>query len=132
MKKIFIVLISTITLICASSCSTENTYVEQEKSDNNYTSEQKESKTTPAKNNSSQTKSMSAPEERLSITVAISNAVIVEDNHKNNVVYKKKCDDCGYVDPGTVSVNPGSFTSGFYCPDCKENKIVELKTTYSN
>ena len=67
-----------------------------------------------------------------STTVAVSNAIIVEDNHKNNVIYKKKCDSCGHIEPGTISTNPGSFTSGFYCPNCKEQKTIKIETTYSH
>ena len=106
-----------------------------------YTEKQTEVEETNTSTNSFETKSESANKTSVqqeevnklySTTVAVSNAVIVEDNHENNVVYKKKCDSCGYVESGTHVISPGSITSSIYCPNCQETKKVELKTSYSD
>lgn len=138
MKKLLVLLVAILMVFCVSACTYERE--ELPVTDNKTTQQPNEQETkktptsspkTPNTNNYYQ-KQESEERKQISTTVAIANAIIVEDNHENNVVYKKKCDSCGYVEPGTFSTNPGSFIGGFYCPNCKETKRIEIKTTYSN
>ncbi len=138
MKRILVLLVVFCTMICFTSCSVSNETTNTSTTDTGRTVEEPEIKTTvapttPTPNTSYKTQQKSEPvvKEQTSTTVAVSNAIIVEDNHDNNVVYKKKCDSCGYVEPGTHSISPGSIIGGLYCPNCEETKRVELKTTYS-
>lgn len=139
MKKLLVLLVAILMVFCVSACTYERE--ELPVTDNKTTQQQpneKETKKTPTSSpktpntNNYYQKQESEERKQISTTVAIANAIIVEDNHENNVVYKKKCDSCGYVEPGTFSTNPGSFIGGFYCPNCKETKRIEIKTTYSN
>lgn len=64
--------------------------------------------------------------------VAETNAVIVQDDFEGNVSYKKKCDICGWIDSSTQVVTLGTsigvgMRSGFYCPNCKEQRTIILK-----
>lgn len=67
-----------------------------------------------------------------STTIAISGAIIVEDDHESTVVYSRKCDSCGYVESDRRVTNPGGIISSFFCQKCGENSKLELRTTYSN
>ncbi len=131
MKKIIIMFLSALIMISSTSCSSTNVPAKGETEKNKIT-EQKETDDNIKGSTSAPIKKGVAPTskpEQLTQSVAISNAIIVEDNHKDNIVYKEKCDTCGYISPGTISSNPGSFTSGFYCPNCKENKVIKIQTS---
>ena len=54
--------------------------------------------------------------------------VIREDG--NTIIYRKKCDRCGFVDGNQVhgsKPSPGSHLSAsFFCPSCKNLQDVRL------
>lgn len=54
--------------------------------------------------------------------------IIREDG--NAIVWKEKCESCGYVGPTQHhSSKPGSGTilnTGFYCPNCRRNQEVRI------
>ncbi|MGM9552635.1 MAG: hypothetical protein ACI3XA_10315 [Clostridia bacterium] len=134
------------TMICVTACTPQgdSTYQNTDDSNQQYSesvdnyvetpneSTDKKSTNSTSTNNYYGNYNQVQENKQSSTTVAISNAIIIEDNHENKVVYKKKCDSCGYTEPSTTVTTPGSFTGGFYCPNCEETKKVELKTTYSN
>jgi hypothetical protein len=74
------------------------------------------------------------------MAVAVRGAVIVreyEGAYTNTVVYKRRCDTCGYVSPGgpiTVSCLPydtrmhGCYhTESFVCSFCGNRQVVEIQ-----
>ncbi len=144
MKKIVALFILSITIIIATSCSTETDSVSQENVEETQSTEQMEVDTTkddvitemPTSSENNNYQNYTEPEQidegrDYSITIAISNAIVINDGSSDgNVVYKYKCDSCGYVEPGTHSRTPGGMIGGFYCPKCEETKVVELKTEY--
>ena len=144
MRKFATLFILSITIILVTSCSSKTDSVGQENIDKTQVNEQAKvdatkdnvitETPTSSENNNYQyyaKPEQSDEEQNYSITIAISNAIVVNDGSRDrNVVYKHKCDSCGYVEPGTYSTVPGSRKGGFYCPKCEETKVVELKTEY--
>ena len=67
--------------------------------------------------------------EGIIMAIALSGCVIV-DNGSSLMKYKKKCERCGYILPGTVSMAQvkgkySQFRSGFRCPKCgTQNKVL--------
>lgn len=61
----------------------------------------------------------------------ITNSVIYEQDGSDRFAYIDKCDVCGYTGSSRHYLNQssGSYSTGFYCPNCKENRKVEIKTT---
>jgi len=64
----------------------------------------------------------------------LSGAVIHKDDGRSNVMYKEKCDSCGYVNgstkstPFTSAKTTGStYSSSFVCPKCKNRQDVKIK-----
>lgn len=135
MKKIINVLMISAVLLCATACSSGTDYEETETITSNVVATENP---TQKPNNTYQNKSVQKQEddkysvpEQYSVTVAISNAVIIDDGSRDgNVTYKQKCDTCGWTEPGTHGTTSGSMKSGFYCNTCKEQKVIELKTEY--
>ena len=138
MKRILILLAVISMTLFISACNktneelpvTKTSESQQQATQNENTPASASDTKTPQANNYYQQQE-EEESKQTSTTVAISNAIIVEDNHEDMVVYKKKCDTCGYVEPGTITTTPGSFTGGFYCPDCEEQKVIKIQTTYS-
>lgn len=64
--------------------------------------------------------------------VAIQGCVITESNpSKSTFTYKKKCESCGYVEPGTISTSgsSGTMSTYFMCPKCKKNQKVQIESS---
>ncbi len=74
------------------------------------------------------------------MAIAIEGAVIVKEylgDYTNKVVYRRQCDECGYVDRGApipVSCEPygtrmhGCYhREGFVCPLCGNQQAVKLQ-----
>lgn len=60
--------------------------------------------------------------------VALSGAVILEDSGKSRVKYKRRCEACGSVRPGTVSTAVShTLSTSFRCPECRRRQKVILK-----
>lgn len=135
MKKFASMLLTGLMLLSVASCNTTEQTTSNNASQNTVDSKETKketqipSSTKPAKQSTQKENKSQEESEKLTQSVAVSNAVIIEDNHRDNLVYKHKCDDCGYTEPGTKVTNPGNFTGGFYCSDCKENKVVKIQTT---
>ena len=66
--------------------------------------------------------------------VALQGCVITESNSKTgSVTYKKKCEVCGTVQPGTTStyLTFGTMNSSFMCSKCKNNQKIQIEATMS-
>lgn len=55
-------------------------------------------------------------------------AIIVRDDD-SNIHWRKKCEACGYVEPGThVSTRPSQHSmvnhGAFFCPECRHQSDV--------
>jgi ABC-type Na+ efflux pump permease subunit len=63
--------------------------------------------------------------------VALCGCVITEVTKEGSVTYKLKCETCGTVQPGTktIFVADGTYSSSFYCPNCKKMQEVKIETT---
>jgi hypothetical protein len=77
---------------------------------------------------------------KLAMAIAISGATIIseyEGPYTNLVTYRRRCDACGYVPPGSpisVSIVSGStvaygtyHTQSFVCPFCENRQVVEIQ-----
>ena len=63
------------------------------------------------------------------MAAALSGAVVVKQDGKR-VTYKKKCESCGTVAPGstTTTVSPNStLRSSFRCTKCKTNQKIAIQ-----
>jgi len=76
----------------------------------------------------------------IAVAVAIRGAVILREHegaYTNQVTYKQRCDNCGYVSPRfpiTISLLPGETVAhgtyhaeSFVCPFCGNRQIVEIQ-----
>jgi rubredoxin len=69
------------------------------------------------------------------MAVALSGCVIIKQDVRGSsasIVYKKKCESCGYVDNSTtstsVSNSSGStYRSSFTCPKCRKNNSIQIQ-----
>jgi len=74
------------------------------------------------------------------VAVAVSGAVILEEHegaYTNQVTYKQRCDNCGYVSPKfpiTISILPGGTVAhgahhaeSFVCSFCGNHQMVEIQ-----
>ncbi len=61
---------------------------------------------------------------------ALCGSIIVKQDGSTRYSYKKKCDTCGYVFPGTTSTSnsSGTMSSGYRCPKCNTNGKIEIET----
>lgn len=64
----------------------------------------------------------------------LSGAVIHKDDGKSTVMYKEKCESCGYVSGSTKNTpfssaqTTGSvYSSSFVCQKCKKRQEVKIK-----
>ena len=64
------------------------------------------------------------------MAIALTGCVVVDQN-KMTMRYKKKCEMCGYLEPGqtlTALIKPGSkYSSSFLCPKCKKRNNVIIQ-----
>ena len=68
------------------------------------------------------------------IHVALQGCVITESNSDTgSCTYRKKCESCGNLQPGTTStyLTSGTMNSSFYCPKCKQTQKIQIETTLS-
>jgi hypothetical protein len=59
---------------------------------------------------------------------ALSGAVIVSQDG-TRMVYRKKCESCGHVEPGTTSgsVPSGTLRTSFVCSKCRSRQEIEIQ-----
>lgn len=61
-------------------------------------------------------------------------AVIHKDDGRSSVMYKEKCEACGYVDGSTTNAPFTSaqttnsvYSSSFVCPKCRNKQEVKIR-----
>jgi WD40 repeat protein len=64
----------------------------------------------------------------MATAVALCGAVIVSQDGRR-MVYRKKCDACGHVEPGTTSssIPTGTLSSSFYCSKCRTRQEISIQ-----
>ena len=62
---------------------------------------------------------------------AIQGAVIVSQDGSMRFTYKKKCDSCGKVEPGstTTSASSGTLSSSFRCSGCGNTQEIRISSS---
>ena len=57
------------------------------------------------------------------MAAALSGCIIIEEGAMGHITYRKKCDKCGYVLPGscgtTINTRGTKLNSSFQCPKCR-------------
>lgn len=64
--------------------------------------------------------------------VAIQGCIITESNpNSSSFTYKKKCESCGNVEPGTTSTSAssGTLNSSFMCFKCKKTQKIQIESS---
>jgi len=65
--------------------------------------------------------------------VALSGCVIVkQDPNGTRVTYKKKCEQCGWLDGGSTSTTVSGTSilrTGFTCPKCRVRREIRIQGT---
>jgi hypothetical protein len=64
----------------------------------------------------------------MATAVALCGAVIVSQDGRR-MVYRKKCESCGHVEPGTTSgsIPSGTLRSSFYCSKCRTRQEISIQ-----
>lgn len=101
----------------------------EEKTDKNTT--EKTDKNTTSKSSSSNKLQTKEPKKEWTYThIALQGCVITSSDSKTGAVtYKKKCESCGTVEPGSNStyISVGTLNSSFYCHKCKKTQKVQIE-----
>ena len=63
--------------------------------------------------------------------IAIQGAVITDQDGSMRFTYKKKCDSCGKVEPGstTTSASSGTLSSSFRCSGCGNMQEIRISSS---
>jgi len=56
--------------------------------------------------------------------------IIIVDEQEHAIVYKKKCEKCGHVEPGTTRCNKpnrgATLSGGFVCSKCRQHQDIKI------
>lgn len=69
------------------------------------------------------------------MAVALSGCVIIKQDNRgssSSIVYKKKCEFCGFVENSTTSTSVSNsrgstYRNSFHCPKCKKNNSIQIQ-----
>lgn len=138
MSKKLIALVLVLLLCIAFAGCGESNNQDEEKTQNNISSVESDSSKEDSNNNitssslevESQTTQVvpSVPEKKIITHTAVQGCVIVSQDGSAMHTYKKKCESCGNVVPGTVTQGKydGKTQTSFNCSKCGNKQKIEI------